>query len=65
MLPFVAILMGMKLSGMHAQRAKGIEGEALKRLILKSVRDLLAKATESGPGGDRDRRLALGRPELH
>lgn len=48
-LPFVAILMGMKLSGIHAQRAKGIEGEALNSLILKSVRDLLVKATELTP----------------
>jgi class 3 adenylate cyclase/tetratricopeptide (TPR) repeat protein len=48
-LPFVAILMGMKLSGRHAQRTKGIEGEALKRLILKSVRDLLVKAAELTP----------------
>jgi class 3 adenylate cyclase len=48
-LPFVAILMGMKLSGIHAQRAKGIEGEALQRLILKSVRDLLVRATELTP----------------
>ena len=48
-LPFVAILMGMKLSGRHAQRTKGIEGEALKRLILKSVRDLLVKASELTP----------------
>jgi class 3 adenylate cyclase/tetratricopeptide (TPR) repeat protein len=48
-LPFVAILMGMKLSGRHAQRTKGIEGEALKRLILKSVRDLLIKVAERTP----------------
>ncbi len=48
-LPFVAILMGMKLSGRYAQRAEGIEGEALKRLILKSVRDLLVKAAERTP----------------
>ena len=49
MLPFVAILMGMKLSGVHAQRTNGIEGEALKRLILKSIRDLLVKAAELTP----------------
>jgi class 3 adenylate cyclase len=48
-LPFVATLMGMKLSGRHAQRVEGIEGEALERLILKNVRDLLIKATEFGP----------------
>jgi class 3 adenylate cyclase/tetratricopeptide (TPR) repeat protein len=48
-LPFVAILIGMKLSGKYAQRTEGIEGEALKRLILKSVRDLLVKAAELTP----------------
>lgn len=48
-LPFVAILMGMKLSGSLAQRAKEIEGEALQRLILKSVRELLVKAVELTP----------------
>jgi class 3 adenylate cyclase/tetratricopeptide (TPR) repeat protein len=49
MLPFVAILMGMKLSGVHSQRTNGIEGEALKRLILKNIRDLLVKAAELTP----------------
>ncbi|MGD0237979.1 MAG: adenylate/guanylate cyclase domain-containing protein, partial [Syntrophorhabdales bacterium] len=49
MLPFVAILMGMKLPRRHAQRTEGIEGEALKRLILKSVSDLLVKAAELTP----------------
>ena len=48
-LPFVATLMRMKLSGRYAQRVEGIEGEALERLILKNVRDLLIKATELGP----------------
>jgi tetratricopeptide (TPR) repeat protein len=48
-LPFVATLMGMNLWGRYAERVKGIEGEALKRLILKSVRDLLAKAAELTP----------------
>jgi class 3 adenylate cyclase/tetratricopeptide (TPR) repeat protein len=48
-LPFVAILMGMKLTGIHARRTEGIEGEALQRLILKSVRDLLVKAAELTP----------------
>lgn len=48
-LPFVATLMGMKLSGRYAQRVEGIEGEALERLILKNVRDLLIKATELRP----------------
>ncbi|MGO9571491.1 MAG: AAA family ATPase [Desulfomonilaceae bacterium] len=48
-LPFVATLMGMKLWGNHVQRTKGLEGEALKRLTLKSVRDLLVKAAELTP----------------
>ncbi len=48
-LPFVATLMGMKLSGRYAERVKGIEGEALEKLILKNLRELLIKATERRP----------------
>ena len=48
-LPFVATLMGMKLSGRYAERVEGIEGEALEKLILKNVRDLLIKAAERNP----------------
>jgi class 3 adenylate cyclase/tetratricopeptide (TPR) repeat protein len=48
-LPFVATLMGMKLSGRYAERVKGIEGEALEKLIMKNVRDLIIKATELKP----------------
>ena len=48
-LPFVATLMGMKLSGKYAERIKGIEGEALEKLILKNMRDLLTKASELTP----------------
>jgi tetratricopeptide (TPR) repeat protein len=48
-LPFVAILIGMKPLGRYAERIKGIEGEALKKLILKNVRELLIKATELTP----------------
>ena len=48
-LPFVAILMGMKLSGAYAERVKGIEGEALEKLILKNMRLLLIKAAENSP----------------
>jgi len=48
-LPFVATLMGMKLSGRYAERIKGIEGEALEKLILKSVRELFIKITEQTP----------------
>jgi class 3 adenylate cyclase/tetratricopeptide (TPR) repeat protein len=48
-LPFVAALMGMKLSGRHAERLMGITGEPLKKLITRSVRDLVTKATELSP----------------
>jgi len=48
-LPFVATLMGMKLAGKYAERVKGIEGEALEKLILKNMRALLIKATELSP----------------
>lgn len=57
-LPFVATLMGMKFSGRHAERIKGIEGEALEKLILKNVRSLLIKAAESAP-------LVLVMEDLH
>jgi len=48
-LPFVATLMGMKLTGRYAERVKGIEGEALEKLIFKNVRELLIKASELTP----------------
>jgi class 3 adenylate cyclase/tetratricopeptide (TPR) repeat protein len=48
-LPFVATLMGMKLAGRHAERVKGIEGEALERLIFKNVRELIIKGAELRP----------------
>jgi tetratricopeptide (TPR) repeat protein len=45
-LPFVAMLMGMKLIGKHAERVKGIEGEGLEKLIFKNVRELVIKGAE-------------------
>jgi len=48
-LPFVATLMGMKLTGRHAERVKGIEGEGLEKLILKNVRELLIRSAELIP----------------
>lgn len=48
-LPFVATLMGMRLSGRYAERVKGIEGAPLERLIRKNVRELLIKATDLIP----------------
>jgi len=56
--PFVATLMGMKLSGKHADRVRGIEGESLEKLILKNVRELLIKSTEIIP-------LVLVMEDLH
>ena len=47
--PFVATLMGIKLSGQDAGRVHGIEGGALQKLILKSMRTLLIRATEQAP----------------
>ena len=48
-LPFVATLMGIPLLGKYAERVKGLEGEALEKLILKSLRDLLIRAAERTP----------------
>jgi len=57
-LPFIATLMGMQLSGRYAERIAGIEGEALEKLILKSVRELLIQATGRAT-------LALVTEDLH
>ncbi|MBC2713832.1 MAG: AAA family ATPase [Desulfobacteraceae bacterium] len=48
-LPFVATLMGIKLSGRYAQSIEGIEGEVLEKQILKHMKDLLIKATDLTP----------------
>ena len=47
--PFIATLMGMKLAGKHAQRMKGIEGEALEKLIFKNMREIIIKGSELRP----------------
>jgi class 3 adenylate cyclase len=47
--PFVAALMGMKLSGKHSRRVEGVEGDALEKLIFKNVRELLIRSTEFFP----------------
>jgi class 3 adenylate cyclase/tetratricopeptide (TPR) repeat protein len=49
MVPFLATLMGLKLSEKYKDRIKGIEGEALEKLILKNVRELLTRAGELTP----------------
>jgi len=48
-LPSVATLMGIKLPESYRERIKGIEGEALEKLILKNMRDLLISANELSP----------------
>ncbi len=47
--PFVATLMGIKLTGKHAERIKGIEGEAMEKLIFKNMRELMIKIAERRP----------------
>ena len=49
LVPFVATLMGIPLWGRYAERVKGLEGEALEKLILKSLRDLLVRGAERTP----------------
>ncbi len=48
-LPFIATLMGMKLSGLAADRIRGIEGEGLEKLILKNTKELFIKIAEKTP----------------
>ena len=47
--PFIATLMGLRVAGPSAERLKGIEGEALEKLILKNLRDLLMKVSRLKP----------------
>ena len=37
-------MMGLPLEGKYKERVKGIEGEALEKLILKNLRDLIITA---------------------
>jgi len=46
---FLATMMGLPLEGKHKERVKGIEGEALEKLILKNLRDLIIAATQDKP----------------
>jgi tetratricopeptide (TPR) repeat protein len=47
--PFVATLMGLPPGGGHAERMKDVTGEALEKLIAKSVRELLRRLAEKRP----------------
>jgi len=46
---FLATMMGLPLKGKYKERVKGIEGEALEKLILKNLRDLIIAATKDKP----------------
>ena len=48
-LPFVAALMGIKLYDEEAATVKDIEGEALEKLIIENVRELLIRTSELTP----------------
>ena len=47
--PFIATLMGIRLSGEHGERVRGIDGEALEKLTLKSLRQLFEKTAARQP----------------
>nr|NQU89914.1 AAA family ATPase [Bacteroidota bacterium] len=47
--PFIATMMGYRLDGKEKERIIGIEGEALEKLILKNLRDLLSMAASVRP----------------
>ena len=47
--PFIATMMGLRLNDPAIKRVEGIEGEPLEMLILKNLRDLIAKASEYLP----------------
>lgn len=48
-LAFVATLMGLSLPESYRERTRGIEGEALEKLIRKNVRELLVRLSELRP----------------
>ncbi len=47
--PFLAMLMGIKLSGDYDERVKDISGPAVAKLVLKSLSDLIIKSSEERP----------------
>ena len=46
---FLATMMGLPLQGIFKERVQGIEGEALEKLILKNLRDLIISAAKDKP----------------
>jgi len=49
MVPFIASLMGLTSTGAHEERLRGIEGEALERLTIRSMRGLFQRLAEDQP----------------
>jgi serine/threonine protein kinase/tetratricopeptide (TPR) repeat protein len=47
--PFIATFMGLKITGAASERVAGIEGEALEKLVLKSLKDLITLASQQRP----------------
>ncbi|MCK5775596.1 MAG: AAA family ATPase, partial [Bacteroidales bacterium] len=47
--PFMATMMGLPMEGKYKERVKGIEGEALEKLILKNLRDLIINGSKDKP----------------
>ena len=47
--PFIATMMGLPLEGKAKERVSGIEGEALEKLILKNLRDLITAIANKRP----------------
>lgn len=45
--PFLATLMGLQLTALHAECVRGVEGGALEKLIVKAMRDLLVHASRN------------------
>lgn len=56
--PFITRLLGLHVTGVHAQRLAGIEGEALEKLVFKSTRELFRAIA-------RDRATVLVFEDLH
>jgi len=48
-IPFVATLMGIRLPNAFQDRLRGIEGEALEKLIRRSIRELLIRISSQQP----------------
>ena len=47
--PCAATMMGMTLTGKHAERMAGLDGKALEKFILKNMRELIIKSAEQHP----------------